>query len=62
MLKKSLILVVTAALFLSAAWAQKRQVMLDKVVAVVGASSILHSEVSEYARQLVEQRRAEGYT
>lgn len=47
---------------MTAVWAQKRQVMLDKVVAVVGASSILHSEVSEYARQLVEQRRAEGYT
>ena len=62
MLKKSLILILTAVLFLTAAWAQKRQVMLDKVVAVVGSSSILHSEVSEYARQLVEQRRAEGYT
>ena len=36
--------------------------MLDKVVAVVGASSILHSDVANYATQLVEQRRAEGYT
>ncbi len=27
------------------AQAQKRQVMLDKVVAVVGGSAILHSEV-----------------
>lgn len=36
--------------------------MLDKVVAVVGSSSILHSEVAEYARQLTAQRRAEGYT
>lgn len=62
MLKKTFILIFAAALFLTAALAQKRQVMLDKVVAVVGASSILHSEVSEYARQLVEQRRAEGYT
>ncbi len=53
---------IMAALCLTAAWAQKRQVMLDKVVAVVGSSSILHSEVAEYARQLVEQRRAEGYT
>ena len=42
--------------------AQKREVMLDKVVAVVGGSSILYSEVDEYARQLVEQRRQEGYT
>lgn len=47
--------------WLSAA-AQPRQVMLDKVVAVVGGSSILYSEVDEYARQLVAQRRAEGYT
>lgn len=62
MLKKTFILIFAATLFLTAALAQKRQVMLDKVVAVVGASSILHSEVSEYARQLVEQRRAEGYT
>ena len=44
------------------AFAQKRQVMLDRVVAVVGGSSILYSEVDEYARQLVEQRRQEGYT
>ena len=27
-----------------------------------GSSSILHSEVAEYARQLTAQRRAEGYT
>ncbi|MBQ2842663.1 MAG: peptidylprolyl isomerase [Alistipes sp.] len=62
MLKKSFVWMIVAALCLTAAWAQKRQVMLDKVVAVVGSSSILHSEVSEYARQLIEQRRAEGYT
>lgn len=42
--------------------AQKRQVMLDKVVAIVGGSSILYSEVRNYANALVEQRRAEGYT
>ncbi|MBO7235269.1 MAG: peptidylprolyl isomerase, partial [Alistipes sp.] len=41
---------------------QRRQVMLDKVVAVVGGSSILHSEVSELADALVEQRRKMGYT
>ena len=40
----------------------QRQVMLDKVVAVVGNSSILHSEVAEYAARMVEQRRREGYT
>ena len=42
--------------------AQKRQVMLDRVVAVVGGSSILQSEVDEYAAQLTAQRRQEGYT
>ena len=50
------------ALLCFGASAQKRQVMLDKVVAVVGGSSILSSEVDEYARQLVQQRRQEGYT
>ncbi len=49
-------------LLLTGLFAQRRQVMLDKVVAVVGTSSILYSEVDEYARQLVEQRRQEGYT
>ena len=50
------------ALLFAGALAQKRQVMLDKVVAVVGGSSILYSEVADYARQLTEQRRQEGYT
>ena len=50
------------AVLAAGAFAQKQQVMLDKVVAVVGGSSILYSEVDEYARQLTEQRRQEGYT
>lgn len=58
---KRVILLAAAALCAVGTSAQK-QVMLDKVVAVVGGSSILHSEVSDYARRLVEQRRAEGYT
>lgn len=41
---------------------QRRQVMLDKVVAVVGGSSVLHSELVEYAEALVQQRRQMGYT
>ena len=61
MLKKGILAVALALLF-AGALAQKREVMLDKVVAVVGGSSILYSEVDEYARQLVEQRRQEGYT
>lgn len=40
----------------------RRQVMLDKVVAVVGGSSILYSEVQEYADALVAERRQMGYT
>ncbi|MFR9524333.1 MAG: peptidylprolyl isomerase [Rikenellaceae bacterium] len=42
--------------------AQPKKVMLDKVVAVVGGSSILYSEVRDYAEQLVAQRRQQGYT
>ena len=41
---------------------QRRQVMLDKVVAVVGGSAILHSELVEYSEALVAQRRQMGYT
>lgn len=61
MLKKGIL---AAALMLLAAGVvgQRRQVMLDKVVAVVGGSSIVYSEVADYARQLVEQRRQEDYT
>ena len=42
--------------------AQKRQVMLDRVVAIVGASAILHSDVTMYAEQIVQERRRQGYT
>ncbi len=49
-------------LFAASVLAQSRQVMLDKVVAVVGSSSILYSDVDQYARQLTAQRRQEGYT
>ncbi len=61
MFRKSIIplLLLLAA---AGAFAQKRQVMLDKVVAVVGGSSILYSDVADYARQLTAQRRQEGYT
>lgn len=62
MLKKIVLLTAILALAVPGVFAQKRQVMLDKVVAVVGASSILHSEVEQYARQLKQQRLQEGYT
>ncbi len=39
-----------------------RRVVLDKVVAVVGSSSILLSEVETYAQMLEERQRSEGYT
>ena len=53
------IAVLTAAVGI---YAQKQFVMLDKVVAVVGGSSIMRSDVEQMANQLVERRRAEGYT
>lgn len=62
MLKKGFLIALTVLLALTALFAQKRQVMIDKVVAVVGGSSILYSDVAEYAQRLVEQRRMEGYT
>ena len=63
MLKKSILAMFVVAIAATAvAFADKRQVVLDRVVAVVGGSSILYSEVSNMAQQLVEQRRAEGYT
>lgn len=60
MIKKGLLL--AALLSVLGVSAQTRQVMLDKVVAVVGGSSVLYSEMDEYARQMTAQRRAEGYT
>ena len=42
--------------------AQQRFVMLDKVVAVVGNSSISYSDVQQAAKMILEQRRSEGYT
>jgi peptidyl-prolyl cis-trans isomerase SurA len=66
MLRKIMIIAAVAAgLFTAsprAAAQERRQVMLDKVVAVVGGSAILHSEVAEYAEALVAQRRQMGYT
>lgn len=62
--KKTLAVLAAVALIMSAGvlTAQKRQVVLDRVVAVVGGSAILHSEVESYANMIVEQRRQQGYT
>ena len=58
-----MVAVATSVLFVAqSASAQRRQVMLDKVVAVVGGSSILYSELVEYSEALVDQRRQMGYT
>ncbi len=40
----------------------QQRVILDKVVAVVGGSSVLKSEVDDYVRQLNERAVYEGYT
>ena len=65
MIRKIALLIAFAALALTSTEsvvAQRRQVMLDKVVAVVGGSSILYSEVEEYAEALVAQYQQMGYT
>ena len=61
-MKKGFLTVIAVILAATGLYAEKKFVMLDKVVAVVGNSSIMHSEVEQVAQQLVEARRAEGYT
>ena len=36
--------------------------MLDKVVAVVGNSSVSYSDVRQHAEDILEERRSQGYT
>ena len=65
MIRKIALVIVSVAVALTSTQsveAQRRQVMLDKVVAVVGGSSVLYSEVKEYAEALVTQYRQMGYT
>ena len=66
MIRKIMLVAVVATAFIStmerASAQQRRQVMLDMVVAVVGGSAILHSEVEEYCVALKDQRRQMGYT
>ena len=61
-MKRVLLTFLTIVGIAASLYAEKRFVMLDKVVAVVGNSSIMYSEIDQVARQLVEARRAEGYT
>ena len=39
-----------------------QQVMVDKVVAVVGNSMVLYSDLVQASKSLIEQRRSQGYT
>ena len=39
-----------------------QQVMVDKVVAVVGNSMVLYSDLIQASKSLIEQRRSQGYT
>ena len=61
-MKKLLSLFLCAAVVCVTVVAQKRFVMLDKVVAVVGNSSVSYSDVQQAAKMIIEQRRSEGYT
>lgn len=62
--KRFLSAILAACIIFSASYlaAQKRQVMLDRVVAIVGGSAILYSDVTMFADQIVQERRAQGYT
>ncbi len=61
MFKRSLLPLLLTSLVV-VAFAKPQRVILDKVVAIVGGSSILYSDVKNYADKLVEHRRQEGYT
>ena len=61
-MKKILSILICTLIVVSAVVAEKRFVMLDKVVAVVGNSSVSYSDMKQYANQIIEQRRAQGYT
>ena len=62
MMKRVLASVLCVSLVCAVVFAQKRFVMLDKVVAVVGNSAINYSDVQQAAALILEQRRSEGYT
>ena len=42
--------------------AEAQTIIADKVVAVVGNSAILYSDVVDYSRQILAQRKERGYT
>lgn len=61
-MKKILSILICTLVVASVVVAEKRFVMLDKVVAVVGNSSVSYSDVQQMAKMILEQRRSEGYT
>ena len=61
-MKKLLSILICTLVVVSVVVAEKRFVMLDKVVAVVGNSSVSYSDMQQAAKLILEQRRAEGYT
>lgn len=54
-------LTLTVSGFAQKAFSQQK-ITVDKIIATVGNSTILYSEVTEAAAQLAAQRRQEGYT
>jgi len=61
-MKKLLSILICTIIVVSVVVAEKRFVMLDKVVAVVGNSSVSYSDMQQAAKLITEQRRSEGYT
>ncbi len=62
MLSLKRVVPILAILIIGIGIAQPRKVVLDRVVAVVGNSSILYSELKSEADALVERRRRQGQT
>uniref|UniRef100_UPI0040577B09 peptidylprolyl isomerase n=1 Tax=Alistipes sp. TaxID=1872444 RepID=UPI0040577B09 len=61
-MKKIVSILICTLIVVSAVVAEKRFVMLDKVVAVVGNSSVSYSDMKQAAKMITEQRRSERYT
>ena len=53
---------IAALAILTTTGAFAQQIVADKVVAVVGNSAILYSEVVDFSKQVLQQRRERGYT
>lgn len=59
---KRTFLVAIVALVATLGVAKAQTVVADKVVAVVGNSAILYSEVVDYSKQILSERKERGYT